>query len=142
MDNKFLAKKFKQDLPISFEELEIPTYIGATNMKTAKLIFFHKGELLSPILGTMALPGIFPSVKYENYLLNDGGIIDNFPTHQAQKTYPNNPIIGISLNMFKQNQEPKNIIETLMLSLEIMMRKDIVERVNEIEISFYDKIDC
>jgi len=111
-------------------------------MKTSRLIIFQKGKLLEPMLGTMALPGVFPSVEFEDYFLNDGGIVDNFPTQIARKKYPKNQIIGIALNMFQKNKVPKNMIETLMLSLEIMMRKDIVERVQEIEIAFYEKIDC
>jgi NTE family protein len=111
-------------------------------MYTAKLIMFDKGNILHPLLGSMALPGIFPSVRYQNYLLNDGGIIDNFPTSIAQKAYPHHRIIGVALNKFKEYQEPKNFIETLNIALEVMMRKDMVERSKNIAISFYENIEC
>lgn len=135
-------KYFEEDLPHTFEELHIKTYVGATDMYTANFIVFDQGEIIPPLLGSIALPGIFPSVKYQHYLLNDGGIIDNFPTSIAQRTYPHHQIIGVALNKFKEHQEPKNIVETLILTLEVMMRKDIVKRIKEIALSFYEDIDC
>ena len=111
-------------------------------MNTAKYIVFNKGLLLNPLLGSMAIPGIFPSIVHEDHLLNDGGIIDNFPTTIAKEKYPNHKIIGIALNKFERNQIPKNILETLYRSFEVMMRKDIVQRSKEIDISLYEKIPC
>ncbi|MDR2540281.1 MAG: patatin-like phospholipase family protein [Candidatus Peribacteria bacterium] len=142
LKTKILQERFKQDLPQAFEALKIPTYIGATDMNTAELIMFHEGRLLEPILGSMALPGVFPAVKYQNYLLNDGGIIDNFPTVLAQEQYPNHKIIGVALNKFKEGKNPKNLIQTLITAYAIVMRKDLVQRSKSIEISFYETIEC
>ncbi|MDR3168954.1 MAG: patatin-like phospholipase family protein [Candidatus Peribacteria bacterium] len=133
---------FKRDLPQNFEELHIPVYIGATNMNTAELMVFHKGELLSPLLGSIAIPGIFPSVKYQKHLLNDGGIVDNFPTQLAQTTYPNHKIIGVALNKFRENKNPTNLISTFLTAYAIVMRKDLVKKSKEIEVAFYEDIDC
>jgi predicted acylesterase/phospholipase RssA len=41
---------FKSDLPTTFEQLQKPIYIGATDMYTAKLILFHEGKLIPAIL--------------------------------------------------------------------------------------------
>ena len=140
--NDILKKKFKKDLPATFEELKKKIYIGCSEMNTAKYLLFDKGNLLNPLLGSMAIPGIFPSISYENYLLNDGGVIDNFPTTLAKQKYPNYKIIGIALNKFDKNQSPKNILETLYRSFEVMMRKDVVQRSKEVDISFYEKVPC
>ena len=137
-----LQEYFKTDLPTHLEDLPIKTYIGATDIYTAKLELFSKGELLPPLLWSMALPGIFPSVKYQNFLLNDGWIIDNFPTTLAQKQYPNHNIIGVALNKFETYQEPKNLITTLITTFEVMMGKDLSEKLEQIPITFYEKIDC
>jgi NTE family protein len=137
-----IKKYFEEDLPQTFEELHIKTYLGATDMYTAHLILFEQGKIIPPLLGSIALPGVFPSIKYQQYFLNDGGIIDNFPTTIAQKAYPHHHIIGVALNKFQEHQEPKNVIETLSLALEVMMRKDMVKRSKDIAISFYEDIDC
>lgn len=137
-----LEKKFHEDLPETYEELEIPLYIGATDLNTAKLIMFNHGELIPTVLGSMAIPGIFPTVPYEKYLLVDGGVVDNFPTTTAKRQYPNHKIIGIALNVFKKNKKISNIFNTLVTSFEIMLRKEQVKRSETIDLSFYEPIDC
>lgn len=141
METKVLEEFFKADLPRKLEQLQIKTYIGATDIYSAELKIFSTGMLIPPLLGSMALPGIFPGVPYKRFLLNDGGIIDNFPTTLAQKAYSNHKIIGIALNKFVK-QHPKNLVQTLMMSFEIMMRKDFLQRTKEIELAFYERIEC
>ncbi len=138
----YLEKKFRDELPATFEELELPLYITATDLRTAKMIIFNKEELVTPVLASMAIPWIFPIVEYQKYLLVDGWVIDNFPTTTAKRNYPNHKIIGIALNMFKKNKRVKGMIDTLTTAFEIMLRKDQVKRTEDIDISFYEAIDC
>ena len=133
---------FKTDLPQTFEELNIKTYVGATDLYSAELIMFNQGPILEPLLGSMAIPGIFPNVPYQNYLLNDGGVIDNFPSTIAQKQYPDHQTIGVSLDTFERQQHPKNLIDTLITTFEIMMGKELSRKLEQITIPFYEKIDC
>ena len=140
--NDLLKEAFKTSLPKTFEALNIKTYIGATDIKTWKLIIFEQGNLINPLLGSIALPWIFPTIKYQHYYLQDGGIIDNFPTTTAKKQYPNHKVIWIALNLFKENQKPRNLIETLMISFDIMLKRDIVQRIKEVDISFCERLDC
>jgi predicted acylesterase/phospholipase RssA len=44
-------------------------------------------------MGSIALPVIFPPVKFGDCLLVDGGVIDNFPVLRAQKLYPDKEVI-------------------------------------------------
>ena len=97
---------------------------------------------MEPLLGTMAIPGVFPNVHYQKHLLSDGGIINNFPIAIAKKDYPTHKIIGVALNTFRKNQTPKNVIEMLMLSLEIAIRKDMVAKSDTVDILFREDIDC
>ncbi|MBO4203935.1 patatin-like phospholipase family protein [bacterium] len=71
LETEVLEEYFKKDLKHTFEETEIPVYLGATDILSGKFILFRTGELMRPLLGSIALPGIFPSVKYQNFLLND-----------------------------------------------------------------------
>ncbi|MCR5412015.1 MAG: hypothetical protein K6E76_03340 [Patescibacteria group bacterium] len=51
-----MEKKFRDELPATFEELELPLYITATDLRTAKMIIFNKEELVTPVLASMAIP--------------------------------------------------------------------------------------
>ncbi|WP_445386324.1 patatin-like phospholipase family protein [Robiginitalea sp. IMCC44478] len=63
----------------SFESLEKPLYVAATNLLKGKEVYFSEGELIRPLLASAALPPIFSPVSIEGELYADGGIMNNFP---------------------------------------------------------------
>jgi NTE family protein len=63
----------------SFERLDIPMFICATNMEDGESHYFHQGQLLKPLIASCAVPGIFSPVEIDGKLYSDGGVMDNFP---------------------------------------------------------------
>lgn len=55
----------QSDAKECFEELEIPLYVGATDIWKPEFKLFSEGELLRPVLASLAIPGIFPPVEYQ-----------------------------------------------------------------------------
>jgi len=72
---KFLKKHIDAH---NFEELKIPLYINSADLKTCNRIIFKSGELVSAVVGSAAIPFMIESVKRDNFLLTDGGVLDNF----------------------------------------------------------------
>ncbi len=69
-----------QSLPVTqFEQLTVPLYVIATDLRTGEEVCLSSGELLEPLLGSIAVPGIFPPVDFEGCQLIDGGVSDNVP---------------------------------------------------------------
>ena len=67
-------------LPVkNVEELKIPYYAVAVDLKTGKEQHLDSGNLASIITGSCAIPGIFLPVKYKNMTLIDGGVSNNIP---------------------------------------------------------------
>jgi len=62
-----------------FNSLPIPFRVIATDIATGKMVVIEKGNLGKAILGSMSIPGVFAPVKYNNYLLVDGGLTNNIP---------------------------------------------------------------
>ena len=70
----------EQFLPVKkIEELKMPYYAVAVDLKTGKEIHFNTGNLASVITGSCAIPGVFLPVKYKNMTLIDGGVKNNIP---------------------------------------------------------------
>lgn len=63
----------------TFEDLEIPLQIVATDYERGEAVVFSEGELLTPLAATMAVPGIFAPVEQDERLLVDGGCVHNLP---------------------------------------------------------------
>jgi len=63
----------------SFEELEIPFLVVATDYWSAEEVVFETGELFPAIRASMAVPGVFSPVSVENRILVDGGVVNLVP---------------------------------------------------------------
>ena len=70
---KMLGQVNIQDLPIAFTAV-------ATNLHTEKPVWFQKGDLLTAIRASVAIPTILTPQKIDNQYLVDGGILTPLPT--------------------------------------------------------------
>lgn len=138
LKNSSLKNHFEQDLPSKFERLNKILYVGATNINTWKFILFSKWDLITPLLGSMAIPWIFPNIKHKTYNLIDWWATNNFPVDIARKHYPKNKIIWINLNKFTENQEIKSIFDTLSISLDILLRNRAMLKSDKVDYLFYN----
>lgn len=66
-------------IPATFEELEIPLRVTATDFFGHKLAVFTEGELNSALAASAAIPAVFSPVKRDGKLLIDGGIYNPVP---------------------------------------------------------------
>ena len=133
----YLEKKFTKELPQKLSDLKIKTYIWTTDTKMGTFRLFDTGDLIPILLGSIAIPGIFPVIHYQKYILMDGWATNNFPIDVAKEKYPNNEIIGIALNKFKENQTIKNIFDNLSVSFEILLRHHTIENMWIVKHLFY-----
>lgn len=78
LDN--LQELIKNILPVKkIEDLKIPYFAVAVDLKTGKEVQFKDGNLAKIITGSCAIPGVFLPVKYKNMTLVDGGVLNNVP---------------------------------------------------------------
>ena len=68
-----------------FDKLPIPYRAVATDIVNGKEVVIKEGSLAMAMRSSMSIPGVFKPVPYNNTLLVDGGILDNFPTDIAKK---------------------------------------------------------
>jgi NTE family protein len=74
---KFLSSILKVK---TFEELEIPLAVTATDFSTGAGVVFHSGPLVDPVRASCAYPGMFLPVKIRGRLLVDGMLAHAVPT--------------------------------------------------------------
>ncbi|MEN8208806.1 MAG: patatin-like phospholipase family protein [Candidatus Fermentibacteria bacterium] len=63
----------------SFEDLEIPMKVLATDFWASGQTVLHSGDLLKAVKASMGLPGLFTPVKYGERILIDGGGVNPVP---------------------------------------------------------------
>jgi len=79
-----LKRFLKKRLPVkTFEELDIPLTVAATNLQKAKTVYLEEGPLLPALMASIALPVYFPPQVINGDQLVDGGITNNIPIDKA-----------------------------------------------------------
>ncbi|PHO07384.1 alpha/beta hydrolase [Thermoanaerobacterium thermosaccharolyticum] len=69
---KFLSSYMKKD----FDELKIPLYAIATDIKQGREIIFSKGSVIKAVRASISILVVFEPVEFQNTKLVDGSIID------------------------------------------------------------------
>ncbi len=67
-----------------FNKLPIPFKCIATDVATAEAVVQDRGELITALRASMAIPGAFTSVQNFGRSLVDGGVVRNFPVSDAR----------------------------------------------------------
>jgi NTE family protein len=80
----------------TFESLDLPLYITATNFITGGQAIFDKGEIIPAVLAASSIPMLFPPVEIEGIPYVDGGLSSNLPVEPLLERYHN--IIGVHVN--------------------------------------------
>lgn len=68
----------------TFDDLDIPLAVVATDLVTRREVVLDKGDLIEAILATISIPVMFPPVKIGKWELVDGGLINNLPFDVAR----------------------------------------------------------
>jgi len=74
------ADILKEIAPIArLEEMMIPTFVSCVDLNSGEVVRFSTGDTIRLAIGSSALIPLFRPIAYENYLLIDGGFMDNLP---------------------------------------------------------------
>ncbi len=86
------------------EKLNIPFCCIAADIRTAEEVVLSKGSIASAMRASMAIPGIFKPVKKGDWLLVDGGMLNNLPVDVCKSMGAD---IIIAVDLQQNEQKPK-----------------------------------
>jgi NTE family protein len=109
-----------------FEDLEIPLGVVATVVDTAAALLIREGELLPALLGSCAIPGIYPPVEWDGRQLYDGGLVANVPMRQALAMGARSLVVLDCAFPSRMPAPPRTMPEVLMYTAMISMRNQAV----------------
>ncbi len=82
--NHRLRRLILAALPVRrFEELAVPFQCVAASIERAAARWFDRGELVSALLASTAVPGLLPPVEVDGEHHLDGGLVDSIPVGRA-----------------------------------------------------------
>jgi len=118
---KFVLKTINAE---KFEDLKTKLVINATNLSKGEEVSFEKGNLITPLNASIAIPGVFAPVEHNGNLLVDGGFYDVAPLHLANKM---DVIILIEVSKLDYKIHPKSGVIDIMKQSIINLQQRILE---------------
>lgn len=88
----------------SFDDLPIPYACIAYDITTGDEVVFRGGNLAVAMRSSMSIPGAFDAVNYDNKILIDGGVINNFPVDVIKKMGAD-IVIGVDVSTITEQRE-------------------------------------
>lgn len=87
LSNASMGNFFRQSFPATkFEDLKIPFAAIATDLETGdEVVLKEKGDLISAVQASCAIPGIFKPIDINGKQLIDGGVVAAVPTKAVRK---------------------------------------------------------
>ena len=96
-----------------FETLRIPFRCVTADIRTAKEVILSKGPVCKALRASMAIPGIFKPVERGDYLLVDGGMLNNLPVDVCRAMGAD---IVIAVDLQQNEQLPRKQTDISFLS--------------------------
>lgn len=99
-----------------FNELPIPFRAVAMDLKTGDPVVLAKGDLALAMRSSMSVPGVFVPVEWGDYLLVDGGMVDNVPIDVVRGLGAD---IVIAINVGSGLKSPEELTNVLAIAGQI-----------------------
>ena len=103
----------------SFEELQKKFGVVSTDIATGDKIILDSGNVKKAVMASSCIPGVFIPIEIDGKILVDGGVVENVPLSVAKK-FNAEFTIAVDLNTNQTHIKPKNILEVLLNSFDIL----------------------
>ncbi|MEG0948456.1 MAG: patatin-like phospholipase family protein [Bacteroidales bacterium] len=109
----------------TFEQLQIPLRIIATDLDHGTSKVFDSGRVADIVWASSSIPVIFPPVVLDGINYVDGGVLRNFPVLPIRDEC--DFIIGVNVNPLQMGSYKKNILGIAERAYLLMFRSNSVE---------------
>ncbi|NNN21420.1 MAG: patatin-like phospholipase family protein [Acidimicrobiales bacterium] len=123
----------------SFSDLKIPLKVVAASVEKGDEVIIEDGTLVSALLASAALPGIFPSISMNGQHLIDGGVLNDAPISVAIASGMKNIYLLSCSTVEPQRHNFSRPIEAMLyafgLSVSSRLRRELGSLPPEIEVT-------
>jgi len=135
-----------------FALLNVPLFVTATDLNSCSSITFSEGILNEVIVGSSVVPAVFDPIPHREFLLVDGGVINDFPVDCLSGKC--DKIIGSHVNKLINNKGTLSRLQVLERCFHLanaekvasqarfcdVLVEPLLTRYNMVEMKYADKI--
>jgi NTE family protein len=126
--DRLLKTLLPHELPETFEALQIPLIVVATDFYAQEQTIITEGPLLPALTASAALPTLMRPVKIDQRLLIDGGFVNPLPFDLINGGADIIAAVDVSAGTQETRGKRPTFIETLIGSMQISLRAIIHEK--------------
>lgn len=118
------AKYFPEN---TFESLQIPLHVAATDLLKGQITYFSGGNLSQALMASSCIPVVFQPVQYNSTYYVDGGVLDNFPVEPLLGKC--DIIIGSYVNSIKEELSEIHMNDVLDRSFHLALSNSVRNKI-------------
>jgi NTE family protein len=126
---RFLKHLFAGITRSTFEELDVPLIVIATDYWSAREVVLTEGELMPALQASVAVPGIFAPVVIAGQVLIDGGITNQVPYDHVLGRADFTIAVDVRRARIPSSQEIPGALEAVLGTFDIMQQAALVQRI-------------
>jgi NTE family protein len=125
-----------------FNALPTPFRCVATDIRNAEVVVFDSGWLARALRATVAIPGVFAPVTFDDKVLVDGGVLNNVPADVVRQTGLADRVIAVDVGVDAATKKRYDtIFGVLDETLNVMMRSGTRRALESADIVLVPKLD-
>ncbi|MFP4236605.1 MAG: patatin-like phospholipase family protein [Desulfonatronovibrio sp.] len=121
----FLKEKIRVN---TFEDLPIPLVVAAADYWKQKQVVIDSGDIVQAVKASMAVPGLFAPVAWQDRLLVDGGTVNPLPYDLVADKCDVVVAIDVSGGITPKKRDKPNFSDSLFNSFDIMQQAIIHQK--------------
>ncbi len=102
------------------EDLDIPTYIGATDLLHGRGVAFHTGKIGPRVIASCSIPIVFPPVVIDGVHYVDGGVLRNHPAWMLRDKC--RLLIGVNVSPLRKSSNYNSLISVALRTYNLMAK--------------------
>lgn len=102
------------------EDLDMPVYLGVTDLDNGKAVYFDSGEIGPRVVASCSIPIVFRPVNIDGVNYVDGGVLRNHPAWIIRDKCET--LIGINVSPLKRGGKYRSIFDVAMRTYNLMAK--------------------
>lgn len=115
----------------SFEQLNIPLTVAASDIHLGELVYFTEGNLIKPLMASSCIPVMFSPIHYNDRVLVDGGLVNNMPAEPIKDC---DVRIGVHCNPIDKAQPIKSTRKVLERTMVMIGHKGMQSQIEQCDV--------
>ncbi len=111
----------------TFQELNMPLTIVATDLITGEVVEIREGPLVPAVMASISVPGIFPPIQHQDKTLVDGGVLCRVPVAEVRNLGAE-VVVAVDVGGLIQETQINNFFDVVSQSISIMSSEIMKEK--------------